>query len=77
LSLLAPLGTVRIGKSMLLQIVGGLDVPSEGALQVGEHRLDGAGEAALTAYHIRQYNKDPKPLKRKYDDPSRRHRHFF
>jgi transposase len=27
--------------------------------------------------YIRQYNKDPKPLKWKYDDPSRRHRQFF
>lgn len=27
--------------------------------------------------HIRQYNKDPKRLKWKYDDPSRRHRQFF
>lgn len=27
--------------------------------------------------YIRQYNKDPKPLKWKYDDPSRRHRRFF
>ena len=27
--------------------------------------------------HIRQYNKSPKPLKWKYDDPSRRHRQFF
>jgi transposase len=27
--------------------------------------------------YIRQYNKDPKPLKWKYDDPSRRYRQFF
>jgi hypothetical protein len=27
--------------------------------------------------YIRQYNKSPKPLKWKYDDPSRRHRQFF
>jgi hypothetical protein len=27
--------------------------------------------------YIRQYNKDPKPSKWKYDDPSRRHRQFF
>jgi len=26
---------------------------------------------------IRAYNRDPKPLKWKYDDPSRRHHQFF
>jgi putative ABC transport system ATP-binding protein len=45
--LLGPSGS---GKSTLLNILGGLDVPSEGTLQFGEQRLDGAGEAALTAY---------------------------
>jgi transposase len=28
-------------------------------------------------HYIRQHNKDPKPVKWKYDDPSRRHRQFF
>ncbi len=45
--LLGPSGS---GKSTLLNILGGLDVPSEGTLQFGDQRLDGAGEAALTAY---------------------------
>jgi putative ABC transport system ATP-binding protein len=45
--LLGPSGS---GKSTLLNILGGLDVPSEGTLYFGEQRLDGAGEAALTAY---------------------------
>lgn len=45
--LLGPSGS---GKSTLLNILGGLDVPSEGTLQFGDHRLDGASEAALTAY---------------------------
>jgi hypothetical protein len=26
--------------------------------------------------YIRQYNKDPKPIKWKYDDPQRRYRQF-
>jgi hypothetical protein len=27
--------------------------------------------------YIRQHNKDPKPLKWKYDNPQRRHHQFF
>lgn len=44
------LGASGSGKSTLLNILGGLDVPSAGQLQFADHRLDGAGEAALTAY---------------------------
>ena len=44
------LGASGSGKSTLLNILGGLDVPTEGTLQFAGHRLDGAGEAALTAY---------------------------
>jgi putative ABC transport system ATP-binding protein len=45
--LLGPSGS---GKSTLLNILGGLDVPSEGTLEFAGRRLDGAGEAALTAF---------------------------
>jgi putative ABC transport system ATP-binding protein len=45
--LLGPSGS---GKSTLLNILGGLDVPSAGTLEFGATRLDGASEAALTAY---------------------------
>ncbi|WP_036235445.1 MULTISPECIES: ABC transporter ATP-binding protein [unclassified Methylibium] len=45
--LLGPSGS---GKSTLLNILGGLDVPSTGTLQFGPTRLDGASDAALTAY---------------------------
>jgi putative ABC transport system ATP-binding protein len=34
----------------LLNILGGLDVPSSGEVSFADHRLDGAGEAALTTY---------------------------
>jgi putative ABC transport system ATP-binding protein len=44
------LGASGSGKSTLLNILGGLDVPTTGAVSFGDHRLDGAGEAALTAY---------------------------
>ena len=44
------LGASGSGKSTLLNILGGLDVPTSGTLQFRDHRLDGAGEAALTAY---------------------------
>jgi putative ABC transport system ATP-binding protein len=45
--LLGPSGS---GKSTLLNLMGGLDVPSTGALRYREHRLDGADESLLTAY---------------------------
>ena len=48
--MLALTGPSGSGKSTLLNILGGLDVPSSGELRFGEHRLDGAGEAALTRY---------------------------
>jgi putative ABC transport system ATP-binding protein len=44
------LGASGSGKSTLLNILGGLDVPTSGEVSFAEHRLDGAGEAALTAY---------------------------
>jgi putative ABC transport system ATP-binding protein len=45
--LLGPSGS---GKSTLLNILGGLDTPSEGEVAYCDHRLDGAGEAALTRF---------------------------
>jgi putative ABC transport system ATP-binding protein len=45
--LLGPSGS---GKSTLLNILGGLDVPTAGEVWFGDHRLDGADEAALTRY---------------------------
>jgi len=45
--LLGPSGS---GKSTLLNILGGLDVASAGEVWFGQQRLDGAGEAELTAY---------------------------
>ena len=44
------LGASGSGKSTLLNILGGLDVPSKGELRFRDHVLNGAGEAALTAY---------------------------
>ena len=44
------LGASGSGKSTLLNILGGLDVPTSGEVSFGDHRLDGAGEAALTLY---------------------------
>ena len=45
--LLGPSGS---GKSTLLNILGGLDVPTSGEVAYCDHRLDGAGEAALTRF---------------------------
>ena len=45
--LLGPSGS---GKSTLLKILGGLDTPTSGEVAYCDHRLDGAGEAALTRF---------------------------
>ncbi len=45
--LLGPSGS---GKSTLLNILGGLDTPTSGEVSYCDHRLDGAGEAALTRF---------------------------
>ncbi len=47
------LGASGSGKSTLLNILGGLDLPSQGQLWFEDQRLDGADEAALTAYRRR------------------------
>ena len=44
------LGASGSGKSTLLNILGGLDTPSSGEVAYCDHRLDGAGEAALTRF---------------------------
>jgi putative ABC transport system ATP-binding protein len=44
------LGASGSGKSTLLNILGGLDVPSSGTVSFADHLLNGADEAALTAY---------------------------
>lgn len=44
------LGPSGSGKSTLLNILGGLDTPTAGEVQFGEHRLDGADEASLTRF---------------------------
>jgi putative ABC transport system ATP-binding protein len=44
------LGASGSGKSTLLNILGGLDIPTSGELRFADHRLDGAGDSALTLY---------------------------
>ena len=44
------LGASGSGKSTLLNILGGLDVPTSGAVQFLDHDLTSAGDAALTEY---------------------------
>ncbi|MCC7287082.1 MAG: ATP-binding cassette domain-containing protein, partial [Burkholderiaceae bacterium] len=48
--LLGPSGS---GKSTLLNILGGLDVASDGELRFGDLVLSGAGDDVLTAYRRR------------------------
>ena len=44
------LGPSGSGKSTLLNILGGLDVPTSGDVHYLDHRLTGAGDAALTRF---------------------------
>ncbi|MDP3084909.1 MAG: ABC transporter ATP-binding protein [Rubrivivax sp.] len=44
------LGASGSGKSTLLNILGGLDLPTTGALRFGDHVLTGASESELTRY---------------------------
>ena len=44
------LGPSGSGKSTLLNILGGLDVPTEGAVRFRDHDLSGADDAARTQY---------------------------
>ena len=53
-TILAILGASGSGKSTLLNILGTLDRPDAGTLQVGGRRLDGAPEAELAAFRSRR-----------------------
>ena len=44
------LGASSSGKSTLLNILGGLDVPTRGDVRFGDHMLSGASEAEPTTY---------------------------
>ncbi|HEY9108345.1 MAG TPA: ABC transporter ATP-binding protein [Roseateles sp.] len=44
------LGASGSGKSTLLNLLGGLDTPTAGEIRFADHPLNGASEAALTAY---------------------------
>jgi putative ABC transport system ATP-binding protein len=50
LALMGPSGS---GKSTLLNLVGGLDRPSSGAIEVGGVRIDALSDAKLTAWRAR------------------------
>lgn len=52
--LVVVLGHSGSGKSTLVNIVGGMDKPSEGELYFGEQSLHEAGEAELTNYRRRE-----------------------
>ena len=50
LALMGPSGS---GKSTLLNLIGGLDRPSSGAVQIGEHRIDQLSDRQLAAWRAR------------------------
>ena len=50
LALMGPSGS---GKSTLLNLIGGLDRPSSGAIEVGGQRIDELSDAKLTAWRAR------------------------
>ena len=50
LALMGPSGS---GKSTLLNLIGGLDRPSAGTIEVGGERIDGLSDARLTAWRAR------------------------
>jgi putative ABC transport system ATP-binding protein len=50
LALMGPSGS---GKSTLLNLIGGLDRPSSGAIEVGGVRIDGLSDSKLTAWRAR------------------------
>jgi putative ABC transport system ATP-binding protein len=50
LALMGPSGS---GKSTLLNLIGGLDRPTAGTIEVGGERIDGLSDAKLTAWRAR------------------------
>jgi putative ABC transport system ATP-binding protein len=50
LALMGPSGS---GKSTLLNLIGGLDRPTGGSVQIGEHRIDRLSDRALAAWRAR------------------------
>jgi putative ABC transport system ATP-binding protein len=50
LALMGPSGS---GKSTLLNLIGGLDRPSSGAVQIGEHRIDQLSDHQLAGWRAR------------------------
>ncbi|MGE0461155.1 MAG: ABC transporter ATP-binding protein [Vicinamibacterales bacterium] len=51
--MVAIMGASGVGKSTLLHLLGGLDRPDEGAIQVGEHSITGMADADLVAFRNR------------------------
>jgi ABC-type lipoprotein export system ATPase subunit len=51
--LVAVVGRSGTGKSTLLHLLGALDVPDAGTIEVGGHRIDGCSERELTAFRRR------------------------
>jgi len=51
--MVAIMGASGVGKSTLLHLLGGLDRPDEGSIQVGAHSITGMADAELVAFRNR------------------------